>query len=175
MAVSTERRVKTYDEPLSPRQIEIAGDQMLEHFRQDVRDVGLDLEFFENRIRNLMRTPTVRMLPSELEIGLTPPVDLEETPTSYLVRTNLPGVPKDKVEIRFWGQNLDLKATTEAVKETETKNYVYRERSGAHYRRRVTFPTPIVPTKAEANLDSGILTVTVPKLEPGEEHRIRIR
>lgn len=170
MALSSERRMKPLEEPLTLRQIEEAGTHVLEH----LREVGLDMEFFENRMRNLMRTPLPYFVPPEVELGITPLVDIEETKNAYLVRTNLPGVPKDKVEIRFWGQNLDLKAETETAKELEKKSYLYRERTAANYRRRVSFPTPIIPDKADATLENGILTVTVPKLESGEEHRIRI-
>jgi len=133
------------------------------------------MELFENRLRNLMRTSLPRTIPLRFEEGITPALDLEETPTSYVVRTNLPGVPKEKVEIRFWGQTLDVKAEVEPVKEVTTKSYLYRERMEASYHRRLRFPAPVLPDKSEANLENGILTVSVPKLEPAKEHRIRIR
>jgi HSP20 family protein len=177
MALSSERHVKTLEEPLNILpQLEEAGENVLERFRQDLRDAGFDMDLFENRLRNLMYTslPRMTMLPRWYE-KITPPVDIEETPTTYLVKTNLPGVPKDKIEIRFWGQNLDVKADVEPVKETTTKNYLYRERMEASFHRRVRFPAPILPEKTEASFENGILTVSVPKLEPAKEHRVRVR
>jgi len=175
MAMSSERRLKTIEEPLNVGQLEEAGENVLERFRQDIREVGLDMELFENRLRNLMRTSLPRGFPTRFEEGIVPALDVEETPTTYLVRTNMPGVPKEKVEIHFWGQTLDVKAEVEPVKEVATKSYLYRERMEASYHRRLRFPTPILPDKTEATLENGILTVTVPKLEPAKEHRIRVR
>jgi len=176
MAMSSERHVKTIEEPLNVAQLEEAGENVLERFRQDIREVGLDMELFENRLRNLMRTSLPRTIPTRWEEGITPPIDIEETPTAYLVKTSLPGVPKDKIEIRFWGQTLDVKAEVEPpVKEAVTKSYLYRERTEASYHRRMRFPAPILPDKTEALLENGILTVSVPKLEPAKELRIRVR
>jgi HSP20 family protein len=176
MALSSERHVKTIEEPLDPIQVEEAAQNTLERFQQDMREVGLNMERFENRLMNLMYSPLPRtmFLPRWYE-RITPPVDIEETPTTYLVKTNLPGVPKDKIEVRFWGQSMDVKAEVSPEKEVATKNYLYRERTEASYHRRVRFPTAIVPEKTEALLEDGILTVSVPKLEPGKEHRIRVR
>ncbi len=178
MALSSERHVKTLEEPLNIPELEAAGENVLDRFRQDLRDVGFDMELFENRLRNMMYASLPRsamaFLPRWYD-KLTPPVDIEETPTSYLVKTNLPGIPKDKIEVRFWGQNLDVKAEVEPTKEVANKNYLYRERMEASYHRRVRFPAPILPDKTEATFENGILTVSVPKLEPAKEHRIRVR
>lgn len=175
MALSSERRIKPLEEPLSMTQLEEAGDNVMESFRQDMRELGLNLEVFENRMWNMLRIPFPRIALPRWEEGVLPLTDVEETPTNYLVRMNLPGVPKDKVEIRFWDQNLDLKADVMTHKETERKNYVYRERTETGYHRRLNFPTPIVADKTEAVLENGILTVTVPKLKTAEEKRIRVR
>jgi HSP20 family protein len=181
MAMSSERHLKTMEEPLTAIQLEEAAENTLERFRQNMREVGLNMELFENRLLNLMYTPLPRTMFTPLwnertlwNERITPPIDIEETPTTYLVKTNMPGVPKDKIEVRFWGQSMDVKAEV-PVKEELPKNYLYRERAEASYHRRVRFPTPILPEKTEAQFEDGILTVTVPKLEPGKELRIRVR
>ncbi len=174
--MTSERHVRTIEEPLAAIQLEEAAENTMERFRQDLREVGLNMELFENRLLNLMYTalPRTMFLPRWDE-RITPPIDIEETPTTYLVRTNLPGVPKDNIEVRFWGQSMDVKAELPTVKEEPTKHYLYRERMEPSYHRRVRFPTPIVPEKTEALFENGILSVTVPKLEPGKEQRIRVR
>lgn len=176
MAMSSERHLKTIEEPLSATQLEEAAENTLERFRQNMREVGLNMELFENRLLNLMYTPLPRtMFLPRWDERITPPIDIEETPTTYLVRTDLPGVPKDRIEVRFWGQSMDVKAEVPPLKEVMPKNYLYRERAEVSYHRRVRFPTAILPEKTEAQFEDGILTVTVPKLEPGKEHRIRVR
>lgn len=176
MALSSERRVRTIEEPLNMMPLEEATQNVLERFQQDIREVGLNMELFENRLLNLMYTtlPRTTFLPRWDE-RITPPIDVEETPTTYEVRANLPGVPKDNIEVRFWGQSMDVKAEIPSAKEVATKHYLYRERMEPSYHRRVRFPTPILPDKTEALFENGILSVTVPKLEPGKELRVRVR
>jgi HSP20 family protein len=178
MALSSERHVKTIEDPLNETQIEEAAQNTLARFHQDMREVGMNMELFENRLLNLMMYSPLSRTPYFMprwDERIMPPVDIEETPTTYLVKTNLPGVPKDKIEVKFWGPSLDIKAEVTPTKEVTTKNYLYRERLEAGYHRRVRFPGPIVPEKTEAQFEDGILTVSVPKLEPAKEHRIRVR
>lgn len=157
--------------PADWNMIEAAGENILERFQEDLRDIGLDIELFNNRMGNMVR-PWVppAMLPMWQHI--TTPLDIAETGTSYEVRMNLPGVPKELVEIKFLDQTLEIDAGKKAMKETEKKSYVLRERSEMEYHRRVSFPTPVTPEKAEAKLDHGVLVVNVPKLKPAKELRV---
>jgi HSP20 family protein len=168
-------KTKTVERPMDWSLIEAAGENVLDRFQQDLRDIGLDIELFENRMGNLLRTtmPRTMMLPA-FPGQIYAPLDIEDTGTDYLVRMNLPGVTKDLVAIKFLDQNLEIEAETKAVKETEKKNYVLQERAHAAYHRRVNFPTPVAPEKSEAKLEHGVLTVTVPKLKPAKELRVNV-
>jgi HSP20 family protein len=173
MAVGRSSKLKTTERPMDLALIEAAGENMLERFRQDLRDIGLDLELFENRMGTMLRSPTPRWLPTRWEESVAP-LDLEETPTHYVLRMNLPGVVKEQVSVRFLDQSLDVEAEAKAVQETERKNYVHRERRETGYHRLLSFPTPVVPEKAEAKLEHGVLVVTVPKQKPAKELRISV-
>jgi HSP20 family protein len=172
METAIEPRVRTIERPLDWSLIEAAGENVLERFRQDLRDIGLDIELFETRMGNMLRTPVPRVPLLARKEEFVPALDIEDTGTNYLVRMNLPGVPKDLVAVKFLDQNLEVEAETKAVKETEKKNYVLKERTEAGYHRRISFPTPIAPEKAEAKLDHGVLAVTIPKLKPAKELKV---
>jgi HSP20 family molecular chaperone IbpA len=174
MAVSIPK-VKTVERPMDWSLIEAAGENMLDRFQQDLRDRGLDIELFENRMRNLLRTGMPWMMMPAWQGQIFAPIDIEETGTEYLVRMSLPGIPKDLIAIRFFDQNLEIEAETKAVKETEKKNFVLHERAHAGYHRRINFPTMVAPEKAEAKLEHGVLTVAVPKLNPAKELRVPLR
>lgn len=152
--------------------IEAAGENVLDRFREDLRDIGLDIELFESRMGNWMRTPTPRLFPPTLKGGSIAPLDVEDKGTCFEVRMNLPGIPKELVGIKFSDQTLEIEAETKALKETERKSYVIQERLATEYRRRVSFPTPVSPEKAEAKLDHGVLVINVPKLKPAKELRV---
>ena len=165
-------KVKTSERPMDWGLIEAAGENMLDLFQQDLRDRGLDLELFENRMENLLRTAMPRMMLPGWSGPVFAPLDIEETGTDYMVRMNLPGVPKDLIAIKFFDQHLEIDAETKTAKETEKKNYVLRERAHAGYHRRINFPSPVTPEKSEAKLEHGVLTVTIPKQKPAKELRV---
>ncbi len=174
MAAKIEPKTRTLARPTDWNMIEAAGENMLDRFRQDLRDIGLEIDLFPSRMGNLWGVPFPRMtLPTWTTWKeVTTPLDLEDMGTGYQVRMNLPGVPKELVGIKFLDQTLEIEAETKAVKETEKKNYVLHERKEAEFYRRVNFPTPIAPEKAEAKLDHGVLSVTVPKLKPAKELKV---
>lgn len=174
METSIAPKLKTVERPMDWNLVEAAGENVLERFRQDLRDIGLDIELFENRMGSLLRTPFPRKLPSLRSEEVLPSLDVEDTGTNYEVCMNLPGVPKDLVSVKFLDQTLEIEAETKAVKEREKKNYVLRERSEATYRRRMSFPTPIAPEKAKAELEHGVLVVSVPKVKPAKELRVPV-
>jgi HSP20 family protein len=174
MAEESSSKLKTIARPMDLGMIEAAGDNMLKRFHEDLRDIGLDIELFENRMGKMLRGATPWWIPTPWREETMTPLDLEETPTRYLVHMNLPGVTKEQVTVRFLDQNLEIEAEAKAVKETERKNYVHRERTEEEYHRLLSFPTPVVPEKAEAKLEHGVLVVNVPKQKPAKELRISV-
>jgi HSP20 family protein len=173
METKIETKAKAIEEPADWSTIEAAGEDLLERFREDLREIGLDLELFENRMGSLAAFPLPRLAFPALK-GTASPLDLEETATNYQVRVNMPGVPKELVGIKFHDQTLDVEAEMKEAKETEKRSYVLRERRATEYHRRVSFPTPVTPEKAEAKLEHGVLTVTVPKVKPAKELRVPV-
>lgn len=174
MAAASSRRVKTVEEPVELSLPEIAVEPVLERFRKDLRNIGVDLEMFENRLARPMDLGSLWTLPTSISGGIMGPVDLEDTGTDYAVRVDLPGAKKDDIVVRFLDQTLDVRAEKEKVVEAHKKNYVYRGRTEESYSRRVSFPTPVRTEKAEAKLVDGVLTVTVPKVKPEKELRVQI-
>lgn len=165
-------KTKAIERPMDWNLVEAAGENMLERFREDLRDIGLDIELFETRMGNMLRMPFPRMIPPMWKEDIVAPLDIEDKGSNYEVRMSLPGIPKEMVSIKFFDQALEIEAETKAVKETEKKNYVLRERKEAAYHRRLNFPTTIAPEKTQAKLDHGVLVVTVPKLKPAKELRV---
>lgn len=151
--------------------IGMAEDDLAERFRQDLSDIGRDLEYFQGRMEYALERlnpywnlPYAKMLLA--------PLDIEENKDYYLVRMNLPGVTKDRVGIKFLDQTLEIDVEKKMVRETEKKSYYLRERNETEYHRRLNFPAMIAPEKTEAKLEHGMLLVTVPKIKPAKELRV---
>ena len=173
-APTSERKLKTREEPLDLSLTEIAGENVLERFRHDLENIGMDLEMFENRMGSLMRVPGLRAPTPRWGLSSTGPIDLEDAGTEYRVHVDLPGVQKEEAMIRFLDQTLEIRAEAQKVREGERKDFVYRERTDTSLLRRIEFPTPVLAEKSDAKLQNGVLTVTVPKQKPSKEHVVRL-
>jgi HSP20 family protein len=174
MPLESSTKPKTTERPMEVSLIEQAGENMLERFRQDIQEMGSGIELFENRMARMLRDMSPRWLPAAWGIERMPELDLEETPTGFVVHMNLPGISKSQVSVRFLDQSLAIDAEAKTDKETEQKNYVQRERQEAKYHRLLSFSTLVAPEKAEAKLEHGILSVNVPKQKPAKELKVSV-
>lgn len=134
-----------------------------------------DLGFVRTRLRQMIdpwfetHGGTVR----GRELAL-PPVDLEDRGTTFDVRFDLPGIPKDRVSVKVLGQRIEVKAELAAESTASKKSYVLHERAHRGYERVVELPQPVIGSEAQATFEAGVLTVSVPKTRQAAEHRIHI-
>lgn len=174
MAATHGRKARRPSPPLGVELAEIAGENVLARFRGARHDVGPDLEMLEERIEGRGPGPLSRFTIPLWSRTLWRPVDLEETGTAYRARVDLPGVHREEVTIRFLDQDLEVQVDARKSIEGKRRNFVFQERIETSSRRRIPFPTSVVPEKADARLEDGVLTVTVPKRTPSPPHRIEI-
>ena len=121
-------------------------------------------------IEELMR-PWFEIVPSKRILELEPVtrflrLDLADNGDSYTVTAELPGLSKDQVNLNITKDGLEIGGEVKEEKEEKKKNYLHREKSYTSFRRYVAFPDEVLPEKAEANINKGILTLKVPKKEP---------
>lgn len=93
-----------------------------------------------------------------------PPLDIRETPESYTIHVDVPGVPLDGLDIQIKGGVLTLNGKRNLTAES---GYVRTERRAGAFQRSVVLPKGVRADAVEATLSNGVLTVTVPK--PVEE------
>jgi HSP20 family protein len=101
-----------------------------------------------------------------------PLVDIEETDDAWIVEAEVPGARKEDVQVDLQGNELIL---TGEIKQRERKGVLRRRtrRTGA-FEFRVTLPGGVDPSKIDASIDDGVLTVTVPKPEPVRSRQIEV-
>ncbi len=102
-------------------------------------------------------------------------VDMYETNDSVVVKTAIPGVKGEDINISVAGDTLSVKAESKAEEEIKRENYLRRERRYGAYHRSVTLPGGLKTDKAEADFTDGILTLTFPKAEEVKPKTIKIR
>ncbi len=91
-------------------------------------------------------------------------MDVSETDTGYVVHADLPGVEKSAVKIQIDGPRVTISAETKKQDEkTEGGKVIYRERSASQFYRSFELPAELDPATAQAKLDNGVLTLTLPR------------
>jgi HSP20 family protein len=102
-------------------------------------------------------------------------VDMYETDDNVVVKTSIPGVSADDIEVSVSGDTLTIKAETKEEAEVKRENYLRRERRHGSYCRSVTLPGGLETGEAEADYTDGILTLTIPKSEEVKPKSIKVK
>ena len=105
---------------------------------------------------------------------LRPLADIKEEGNDIVVKTDLPGVSKDDVNIDIRDNRVWISADTHREEEKEEEGYMMKERSFKRFARSFNLPASVTDKDAKAKLEDGVLTVTLHKAEIEEKHRIMI-
>ncbi|MBZ2174404.1 Hsp20/alpha crystallin family protein [Schnuerera sp. xch1] len=100
-------------------------------------------------------------------------VDLKETDDNYLVEADLPGIKKEDIDIDFSNNYLIINAKREGTVEDKKEDYVRRERHYGEFRRRF-YMDNVDESKIDATFNNGVLKITLPKLNKGNNKRRKI-
>ena len=94
-------------------------------------------------------------------------VDVREEEDGYKLEAELPGLPKEKINICVDDGTLTINADLNEEKKEERGGYLYSERRSGHVERRFNLEG-IKTDDIAADYQNGVLTVTLPK-EKAEE------
>jgi HSP20 family protein len=102
-----------------------------------------------------------------MDSSFMPAVDMEETKNAYIVRSDIPGLDKDKIDVSVHGNLLTLRGVRETGSEhkDDRSGYYSQERSYGSFSRSMMLPGPVDESKITADYKNGVLTVTLPKSE----------
>ena len=102
-------------------------------------------------------------------------VDVYETDQDVVVKSSVPGVKPDDIDITITGDTLTIKGETKSEEKVEKANYIRQERRYGAFSRSLTLPTTIVAEKAKAEFENGVLTLTLPKAEEVKPKSIKVK
>ncbi|MFX1501658.1 MAG: Hsp20/alpha crystallin family protein [Promethearchaeota archaeon] len=121
------------------------------------------------------RRPFSLIIRDDEPIFRTPLSNITETEDSFKISAELPGLDKSNIEISIQDGNLEIRGEIkEDKKEEKEGELVRREYRSSSYYRCFSMPENIDENKIDASLDKGILTVTIPKVEPVQPERKKI-
>lgn len=100
-----------------------------------------------------------------------PPMDVADMGDRYEMHLEMPGIPKDSINIEVTQNAVEISAQYEDSKEDKDKNWLRKERSSMSFYRALEFPEELKTDNVDAELKNGILTLKLPKVEPKPEHK----
>jgi HSP20 family protein len=103
---------------------------------------------------------------------VAPEVNIYETPEGYVLEAEMPGVPKDGIEVTL--ENNTLTFVGHRKHECVTGHPLYRESRQADFRRVFELDPAVDPEKISAEMRQGVLTLTLPKAERVRPRKITI-
>ena len=104
---------------------------------------------------------------------LLPPVDVFEDSTGITLRTDLPGVPKDKLTLQVEAGTLTIEGEV-SIPTPEGMQATYAEVDLPRFRRVFTLSKELDTAKVSAEFKHGVLSIRIPKAEHAQPRRIDI-
>ena len=120
------------------------------------------------------QTPTVRSNDAQAQRTVLPAVDVFEDASGITLLADMPGVPKERLDVKVEADTLSIEG--EVVAPTpEGLEAVYAEVRVPRYRRTFTLSRELDTSKVEANLKDGVLTLRIPKQAHAQPRRVEVR
>ncbi|WP_028080664.1 Hsp20/alpha crystallin family protein [Solimonas soli] len=114
-------------------------------------------------------------LPDDVATAWTPAVDIQEQPTEFVVRADLPGIEPKDIEVTMQQGMLTISGKRESEKKEEKNGYLRTERSYGEFFRRLALPDSADADNIAAKTDKGVLEIHIPKREATKARRIEVK
>jgi HSP20 family protein len=104
-----------------------------------------------------------------------PSLDVSETKSDLIVKTELPGINPKEIDISLSEGMLTIKGEKKQEKEEKESDYHLVERSYGSFTRMVRLPKEVKSDKISASFKDGVLKITLPKSEETKKKEIKIK
>lgn len=105
---------------------------------------------------------------------LTPPVDVIEDASGITLYADLPGVPKDKLQLQVDADRLTIEGEV-SLKLPADLESTHVDVGTSRYRRVFTLSKELDTEKVAAEFDRGVLKLRIPKAAHAQPRKVEIR
>ena len=106
---------------------------------------------------------------------LLPNMDVTETDKQIEITAELPGLEEKDVQVNVADNVLTIRGEKKAEKEEKDKAYRLVERSYGSFMRSLALPEGVNADAIKANIEKGVLKVTVPKPAPAQVKKVEVK
>lgn len=103
--------------------------------------------------------------------GVRIPLNVKAEDDAFVITAWVPGLEADDLRIEVLEDTVTLEGEFKAP---EGEGLLLQEIPVGHFKRVLTMPTPLDPSKAQAELKNGVLTLTLPKAESVRPKEIKV-
>lgn len=104
-----------------------------------------------------------------------PALDLYEKDDVFVVRAELPGVEKDKIDLSVTGDSLTIRAGRKAPAGVKDEQYQISELEYGDFSRTITLPAEVDAARIEATHDNGMLEIHLPRARGAKATRVHVK
>lgn len=105
---------------------------------------------------------------------LRPLVSIVESDAGFTLIAEMPGVPKEDVEVNVENGTLTLSGTIK-METPDGMEATYTEVQDARYKRAFTLSRELDASKIQASQANGVLTLNIPKAEHAQSRKIEVQ
>ena len=115
-----------------------------------------------------------KQVPATTQRAVLPAVDVYEDDAGITLLADMPGVPRDQLELKVEGDALSIEGSVRTLT-PEGLEAVYAELRVPRYRRTFTLSRELDASRIDASLKDGVLTLRIPKQAYAQPRRIEVQ
>ncbi len=102
-------------------------------------------------------------------------VDVYETDKEIVIRSTIAGVKPEDLDISINNDLLTIRGERKEEKGIKDEDYLYRECYWGSFSRTIILPSEVDTQKVDAELENGILTITLKKIEETDKISVKVK
>lgn len=103
------------------------------------------------------------------------PLDVADEASHIVVHASLPGVKPANISVSIDDDILTIRGENTAEQEEQGTTYLMRERRSGSFYRSLRLPESVNAEQTSSSYESGILTITIPKMEAKKPRQITVQ
>ena len=102
-------------------------------------------------------------------------VDVYETDGEVVIQSAIAGIKAEDLDISVENDIVAIRGKREKSFEKSARNYFYQECYWGYFSREIILPAEVDPSRANAAMKDGVLTIRIPKIEREKKRKIIVK
>ncbi len=102
-------------------------------------------------------------------------IDVYETDNEIVIKSTMAGVKPEDIDISINNDMLTIRGKREESSNIKEENYLYKECYWGSFSRSIILPTEVDNKNIDAELENGVLTVTLKKISHDKQIEVNVK